>query len=854
MDKQTSLSENAVIFAVYLSGRDDGEINSDILCDVRRRFFAAHKKIKDKVFFTSGIDSVRCRYQMDVSKPMKWHKEINGKTAQLSVADSSGSYTVICSDLSGSITKKLFFSRINIWQKSEYYSNGTVTATVTACRNDSGLTLALQYPGEPAKILSLCADKNDAKSDIIVTAKTSDGDFYFCTSSDEGVQQKKSTDEEEIQRKGFFFDTSLIYGDFTTLNIKKGETKPEAEPETDTPESDNLPTDTDSNSEETDESNSEVEQENNPESEEEISLADNTEDKADFSISPDKLVDNSGKEKYCYFGSLGKNGERSGSGVTATPKGSVIYAGGYEDDLRSGFGAQFYKNGKISFVGKWEDDKKSGLGISFLNDGTISVGGFENDKKKGTSARFSPDGMLSSAVCYKNGEPHGAAITVNSENDSLVLQKCDNGKMKNPATVLDLSGNIIYNGEMLGGKYNGEGKLFDKNGDLKYSGEFKDGLQNGKGVLYLDDRSSVSGEFLNGSIKGEAVHRLQDGTLIYKGGFKDGEYDGKGTIFKKDGSYYSASFENGREKGAISVYSRDGELLYKGGLKNGEYNGKGTLYSNGEKVYEGGFAGGKKSGMGRVFSDNLCLYMGSFDADEKSGFGISYKNNEAVYTGFWLNGKYNGQGVFHNSDNGCDYAGAFENGVMNGRINLIKNQRLVKECLYENGKCTYMREYDNNGCVLYEGSAVNGVREGMGCSYTAYGEKQFEGIFKFGEPYKAMRVIPKELSELDFCEKLKETAYHNYKKPPVFVSEQLIGKGIYSGSVEKSKPNGSGTMLYTDHRYTGSFKNGKPCGDGILYFGDGKELKGEFLDKPSEDAKIIEFADSVYYFKDGDDE
>ena len=849
MDRQTSLSENAVIFAVYLSGRDDDEVNGDILCDVRSRFFAAHKKIKDKVFFTSGIDSVRCRYQLDVSKPMKWHKEINGKTAQLSVADSSGSYTVICSDLSGSITKKLFFSRINLWQKSEYYSNGTVTATVTACRDDSGLTLALQYPGEPARILSPCTDKGEAKSDIIATAKTSDGEFYFFASSDESVEQKKSADEEEIQRKGFFFDSSLIYGDFTTLNIKKSETKAEAKPEAEA----EIP-DADSDTEKTADSNAEAEEDHNTEPEAENSLADSAEDKADFSISPDKLVDNSGKEKYCYFGSLGKNGERSGSGVTATSKGSVIYAGGYADDLRSGYGAQFYKNGKISFVGKWEDDKKSGLGISFLNDGTISVGGFENDKKKGTAARFSPDGMLSSAVCYKNGEPHGAAITVNAENDSLVLQKCDNGKMKNPATVLDLSGNIIYNGEMLNGKYNGAGKLFDKNGDLKYSGEFKDGLQNGAGVLYLDDRSSVSGEFINGRIKGEAVHRLQDGTLIYKGGFKDGEYDGKGTIFKKDGSYYSASFENGREKGAISVYSRDGELLYKGGLKNGEYNGKGTLYSNGEKVYEGGFAGGKKSGMGRLFSDNLCLYMGSFDSDEKSGFGISYKNNEAVYTGFWLGGKYNGQGVLHNSDDGCDYAGAFENGAMNGRINVIKNERLAKECLYENGKCTYMREYDNNGCVLYEGSAVNGVREGMGCSYTAYGEKQFEGIFKFGEPYKAMRVIPKKLSELDFCEKLKDTAYHNYKKPPVFVSEQLIGKGIYSGSVEKSKPNGSGTMLYTDHRYTGSFKNGKPCGDGILYFGDGKELKGEFLDKPSEDAKLIEFADSVYYLKDGVDE
>ena len=54
-------------------------------------------------------------------------------------------------------------------------------------------------------------------------------------------------------------------------------------------------------------------------------------------------------------------------------------------------------------------------------------------------------------------------------------------------------------------------------------------------------------------------------------------------------------------------------------------------------------------------------------------------------------------------------------------------------------------------------------------------------------------------------------------------------------------------MLYTDHRYTGSFKNGKPGGFGVLYFGDGKELKGEFVQKPSEDTQSVRFADAVYY-------
>ncbi|MCQ4022625.1 MULTISPECIES: hypothetical protein [unclassified Ruminococcus] len=863
MDKKTSLSQNTVILAVYFKSEDDADKNGDILSDARRRYFTTHKKIKDRVFFTSGIDSVRCRYMLDNAKPMKWLKEVNGKTTELSVADSSGSYTVVCSNQSGDILKKIYFSRTNIWQKSEYYSRGAVTATLTACSNDNGLSIAVQYPGKPAQILTPYKDKGETESEIIVTAKTLNGEYFFAAAAEESFANTPDLSEENIQRKGFFFDASLMYGDFTTLNIKNSDTSIQEEKSENKPE--NVNTDLADENEKT-ESEAEITENKKISEEENVAEAvlnnesdNNTyEEEQAGSITdngtPNKIIENSPKEKYCYFGSLSKKGERDGGGVTVTEKGSVLYCGGYNADKRSGFGAQFFKNGKISYVGKWSEDKKNGFGITFLNDGSISAGGFENDRKKGTAARFTSDGKLSSVVCYKNDEPHGAAITVDSKNESLVVQKCDNGKMKNPATVLDLSGNIVYNGEMSDGKYNGTGRLFDKSGALMYYGEFKDGLQNGYGVLYLDDNSFVSGEFLNGQIKGEATHRLQDGTLIYKGGFKDGEYHGKGTIYKSDGSYYSTSFENGREKGAISVYSKSGELLYKGGLKNGEYSGKGALYLGGAKVYEGSFVGGKKCGLGRVFSDNLCEYMGSFDDDKKSGFGISYKNNEAVYTGFWLEDKYSGQGVLHDFESNSDFAGMFENGEMCGRINVISGEYLLKECIYEYGKCTYMREYDKNGCVLYEGSAANGIREGMGCSYTSYGEKQFEGIFKYGEPYKAMRVIPKTLSELEYCEKLKDTAYHKYKKPPVFVSEQLVGKGIYSGSLVNGKPSGSGTMLYTDHRYTGRFKNGKPCGEGVLYFGDGKELKGEFFEKANDDASPINFADAVYYLKNGGDE
>lgn len=847
MDQHTNLSDNAVIYTVYLNGEDDADKNSDILLEARRRYFVTHKKVKDKIFFTSGIDSVRCAYQIDVNKPMKWKKEVNNKLTEESQRQASGGYTVICNDLSGTLRKKLYFSNSNLWEKTEYYKNGFISATVSSVKSNDEITLAIQYSTQPPQILTAYKNVADSQNIITASAQTSEGEFFFALPVEDKVQKPENAEDEMIKRKGFFFDASLIYGDITTLDIRNN-SNPTNSPKGEIKESNVKPAE----DVKADVTVDEPIAESAPI--EELTIGDAREEAANV-VSENKIataqkeIEISPKERYSYFGSLNKEGDRHGAGATLTKKGAVIYSGSYDKDKRSGFGAQFYKNGKLAYVGRWADDKKNGFGVAFLSDGSISTGNFENDKKKGISARFTADGNLTSVMSYQGDSSHGAAVTVDSNSGNLIVQKCDNGKMKNPVTVLNSQGGIIYNGEMTDGKYNGTGKLFDRNGNVKYSGEFKDNIQNGKGILYLDDNSTVSGEFSNGNIKGEAVHRAQDGTILYRGGFKNGEYHGKGTIYKSDGSYYSTSFENGKEKGAISVFTKDGELTYKGAIKNGEYNGNGALYQGGTKIYEGAFVNGKKSGLGRLFSDELCIYMGSFENDKRSGFGISYKNNSIVYSGFWDDDNYSGCGVLHNSGNELDYAGSFADNKMNGRVNVIKNGSLFKECIYENGNCTYMREYDADGAVLYEGSVVDGAREGMGCSYTKYGEKLFEGIFKYGEPYKPMRVIPKQLSELEYCDKLKDTPYINYKKPPVFVSEQFLGEGIYSGSLQNGKPYGNGTMLYTDHRYTGGFKNGKPCGEGVLYFGDGKEVSGEFAERSNDDTIAYEFSGAIYYLK-----
>ena len=193
-------------------------------------------------------------------------------------------------------------------------------------------------------------------------------------------------------------------------------------------------------------------------------------------------------------------------------------------------------------------------------------------------------------------------------------------------------------------------------------------------------------------------------------------------------------------------------------------------------------------------------------------------------------------------------AGNFKNGVPDGRINIIKKGVLVSECIYNNGECEYMREYSYDGLsVVYDGNIKGNLREGMGCTFTEYGEKLFEGIFKNGQPLKSMKVSTREMQPLEYVAKLKDTDYEKFRTPKEFVVEQPMMNGVYSGQLNNGVPDGKGTILYIDHRYTGCFSNGSACGSGIVYFGDGTVVNGVFSDRPLINTQPIEFSNVVYH-------
>ena len=194
-------------------------------------------------------------------------------------------------------------------------------------------------------------------------------------------------------------------------------------------------------------------------------------------------------------------------------------------------------------------------------------------------------------------------------------------------------------------------------------------------------------------------------------------------------------------------------------------------------------------------------------------------------------------------------AGSFVRGVPDGRVNEISGGTVVKECIYSNGSCVYMREFTEDGAgVKYEGYTQNGVYEGMGCAFSQYGEKYFEGIFKNGEPAKNMQVRLQKLEDLPMRTKMIGSEYSRYTKGPNYVIEREYGTGSYSGLLVGGRPYGKGTIIYTDHGYTGTFADGQASGLGVIYEWNGREVKGTFVRQESDRTTKISFADGVEYF------
>lgn len=593
-----------------------------------------------------------------------------------------------------------------------------------------------------------------------------------------------------------------------------------------------------------------------------------------MSVPVDKIIRVSDDEVYYYFGDTNSNGRREGHGRTIMQNGFTAYDGEYSNDMRNGFGVYYFRTGKICYVGDWKNNTRNGVGVSFNhNDRSMYVGGWDNNCPIGMGAKFDENGNLTFAGRWENGSREGVGMAYNPNDGGVFVSRWEHDVLSDKGTVFDSMGNLVYNGswkngvrsgkgtqyaknglvvysgEWKDGKYNGNGTQYNKEGTLVYSGEWKDGKFNGQGSLHLSNGYKVVGSFAMGKIDGYAVLTTKKGKKLYEGEWKNNKYDGDGKQYiLRDGSWFQGRFSNGEPVGIMSGYSKDGALLYRGEYHDGKRDGSGICYDNGEKIYEGELSSGTRNGKGHEFADGMCIYSGNFINDKRNGFGTSYTpEGEIEYSGIWKDGFYDGLGLLY-EDGEPRFAGSFVMGVLDGRINEIQNGKVVKECIYSDGRCVYMREYINNGTTLkYDGHVKKGLYEGMGCNFSACGEINFEGIFKKNEPFKNMKIKRKNLEPLPYCDEIDESGYNRYISGPNYVVEQEYNGGTYSGLIVNGKPEGKGTLLYADHGYVGDFSDGIACGNGTIYEWDGSEISGTFVKYAGRDTTEITLSSGITY-------
>lgn len=824
---------SAVFYNVYLYGFDSEKC--DILADIRKKYLSTGLKSKDKVFLTADGNSQKIYYTIENSKPLKWKKTLNGETVQTSVAQNDGGYYIESSNGS-KVIKKQYFNNSHFWVKTEYFDEliKSNNCSLVPWKHENNAAI-IKYGVDSQKPVILYAvstpDNKELLKELIsyappeAAAYTSEGYFCFCDEEaykrwNEFLNKKDSSHNEKTvprSKNGFTFDSNIANPAkakdiFTGAEIFEGE---KAEPIKEASVKITSPV-----------------------------LNKTTE----ISIPVDKVIKANENEDYYYCGSLDKQNNRMGYGRTILPNGKTAYDGHYLYDMRDGFGAYYYKNGKPCYVGNWKSNKRNGLGIAFrTSDYSTHIGQFENDAPKGNCARFDKSGSLSYVGNWSKGTKSGVGIEV-SENGSYIISSYTKGEASSIASIVSADGLLQYSGEVRDGVKQGFGTAFKKDGTIEYSGEFKNNKKSGTGKLYLDDGSVISGKFKNNKPDGICMLYNTQGAILCKGKFTNGGLNGEGIKYFDDGSYISGVFENGNPVGSISLFNRQSDLIYKGEMLNGKFNGEGIIYQNGEKVFEGKFIDGIKSGTGKIFQNGECIYMGSFLEDKRNGFGIEYKDGKPYFTGLWENDLHSKAGIL--SCGSIKYIGEFKSGKLDGRVNIIKNNSVSECCLYENGLCVYACKYSNDGShIEYEGNIKDEKREGMGCTFTDYGEKDFEGIFKDDKPFKAMKISLKALASLPSFESLQSTDYQKYISCPEFAVEKPMGVCIYSGGMLNGLPNGRGTAIYGSHRYTGLFKNGSSSGKGKIYLNDGTEINGTFFDSAASGTKDFSSDGIQYYYK-----
>lgn len=542
---------------------------------------------------------------------------------------------------------------------------------------------------------------------------------------------------------------------------------------------------------------------------------------------------------------------------------NMFYEGEFQRGKIQGKGKMFESDGKtLRSEGQYEQGELVEGFIRIFDKKTnrlVYEGGIKNGKYEGQGTLYTHTNQVTEKGLFRDGrllEGHkkqffGDGVTVEIEGNVKDFEY--EGKV----IEYYFNGNVLYEGNYVGGKKNGQGIVYHRNGKLKQKGIFKDDVFfEGEAIYYWEDNVTLKfkGNIANMYYNGYGEKYYDNGFIEYAGNYKNGQSEGEGIYYYeevKERIKYKGKFVEGRPCGDGELYEMNGTLIYRGGIQNWAKHGKGTLfypngevhmegqwdedtlvkghgklyhagtstvkyvgelseglaegqgksyYKNGSLEYEGNWKGNYKDSKGILYSETnpgVVLYEGAFTKGKYNGFGKSLEEDGSYYEGNWVLGKKNGEGIlYYPGGKEIKYEGKFEND------NFAKGKARIK---------------DANGKLLYEGQYAGGQYNGTGVLYYPNGAVKYTGDFK-KSLYDGKGKLYSEKKELLYDGGFSEGLYQG---PGTLYG--FDGKKIYEGDFSRGAYTGYGVNYNSDGKaeYEGQFLNGEKHGEGTWYYPNG---------------------------------
>ena len=364
---------------------------------------------------------------------------------------------------------------------------------------------------------------------------------------------------------------------------------------------------------------------------------------------------------------------------------------------------------------------------------------------------------------YMNGKRNGKGIEYIGEN--LIFEgEYKNGK-RNGKGIETANDDLLFEGEYKNGQRNGKGKNYNYLGQLLFEGIYLNGKEwNGKIKEYFNEYElKFDGEYLEGMKKGKEYDKY--GNLIFEGEYLD-KKKWSGIIYYNNNDKFM--IKNGKGKVKLKEYNELGFLVFEGELLNGiKWNGKLIKYSSSgfshvgclghgycsccrnmsfeesgmiDKVkeyknvlkFEGEYLFGKKNGKGKEYDINgNVIYEGEYlDNERKFEIKKEYDiNGNLIYVAEYSN--YEKKVLTKEERYHLSLETSLKNGIENGKAKLYRNDKLISELEYINGKLNGKIEEEEENHGKFIGEYLNGNR--VGKLYDKDNKLKFEGEFLEGK-------------------------------------------------------------------------------------------------------------------------